>query len=352
MQQQKENKSHRLSTKARTGNVRSEVRAINLGPHFKLTKTGLEITGDPSIDQWSGVGSALCYLEKSVPYAIGDWLVYGEDRDDWRERLDQAIAMTGLSYKTLQNHTYISRHVEEPERQLAPTLSHAAEVAQLTRPEQTEWLAQAKAEDWTRQELRQHIRTAKRTRIIEGQAKLEGMFRVVYADPPYAYRQNRATETGEMTRADEVYPSMTMEAIAKLPVAAHVLPNAVLFLWVPPAMLLESPGPREIIEGWGFEYRTNYCWDKVLGMPGSYSYVRHEHLLVATRGSGTPDIAIEGAHHDSVQTFRREGEHSEKPEAFRTLIKHLYPTGPYLELFAREKHAKWHCFGNDVRLWK
>jgi N6-adenosine-specific RNA methylase IME4 len=122
----------------------------------------------------------------------------------------------------------------------------------------------------------------------------------------------------------------------------------VLFMWVTAPLLLQNPGPREVIESWGFEPKTGIVWDKVLSAGGHYVAVKHEHLIICTRGSCTPDRPTPQP--DSVQTIRRDGEHSEKPREFRQLIEKLYD-GPYLELFARSTAPGWTVFGNDARLW-
>ena len=44
-----------------------------------------------------------------------------------------------------------------------------------------------------------------------------------------------------------------------------------------------------VIEAWGFEHKGAIIWDKVLHNFGHYVSVRHEHLLICTRGSCTPD---------------------------------------------------------------
>jgi N6-adenosine-specific RNA methylase IME4 len=142
---------------------------------------------------------------------------------------------------------------------------------------------------------------------------------------------------------------MTIDELCKLPVKAHALENSVLFCWVTAPMLYENPGPREVIEAWGFKSKTGMVWDKVLGNWGHYVRVHHEHLIIATRGSCMPDSPTPMP--DSVQTFRRDGEHSHKPEDFRRIITNLYTRGPYLELFGRRPCEGWSVFGNDARLW-
>lgn len=332
-----------------TGGDLFDLKPIELAG-FKLRARSAQAIGKPTITQWTAALQFANATHASSPYWIGDLLRYSETRGEWAERMDQAISATGLQWQSLKQLTYIARHVEIPEREIAPSISHAHEVASLKRPDQTKWLERARDQEWTTAELRQNIRAAKRTRVIEGQAVLEGKYRVIYADPPWLYRDQSPTLTRGTGAQDTHYGGMTIEALCALPVEAHAMPDAVLFLWTTAPMLLESPGPREVIAAWGFTPKGGIVWDKVLGMPGHYGFqVRHEHLIIATRGHGLPDVPT--PHDDSVQTIRRGDEHSGKPAEIRKLIEKHWTRGPYLELFGRERVENWTVFGNDARLW-
>jgi N6-adenosine-specific RNA methylase IME4 len=86
-----------------------------------------------------------------------------------------------------------------------------------------------------------------------------------------------------------------------------------------------------------------FIWDKVKHNFGHYNSVRHELLLLCTRGSypreGKTLI-------DSVQTIERSDEHSEKPEEFRKIIETIYPAAKKIELFARKEVQGWETWGN------
>ena len=106
--------------------------------------------------------------------------------------------------------------------------------------------------------------------------------------------------------------------------------------------LLEECFP--LIKAWGFKYKTSMIWDKIKHNVGNYVSVRHELLLICTKGSCTPDIKKLD---DSVYSEERT-EHSKKPLYFRSLIDKLYPNGNRIELFAREKAKGWDVWGNEV----
>lgn len=323
-----------------------DIRPIEL-PGFTLRARSAIVVGTPKLEQWVQAMRFATAANDAAPYWIGDLLTHAEGREDWREKMDQAIATTGLAKQTLENYQYIARHVEEPERAIAPSPAHAAEVAKLDRPEQTKYLDKANTEGWTRNELRRRIRADQRARIIDGQALLEGMYRVIYADVPWIYGDRRAiTDSAAYGGADKHYEGMTIEQLCALPVEAHATPAAVLFMWVTSPMLAAV---WPVIDAWGFEYKTSIVWDKVLGNYGHYVRVHHEILLICTRGSCLPDAPTPMP--DSVQVIRRGDEHSAKPDEFRTLIQKLYTRGPYLELFGRKRVDGWTVFGNDARLW-
>lgn len=90
-----------------------------------------------------------------------------------------------------------------------------------------------------------------------------------------------------------------------------------------------------------------FVWDKVRHNYGHYNSVRHELLLICTKGSYLP----QGKQlHDSVISIERSNEHSRKPEEFRQLIEQMYPQGRKIELFARgELPEGWKAWGNEVK---
>lgn len=169
-------------------------------------------------------------------------------------------------------------------------------------------------------------------------------FRVIYADPPWSYGNDMGAAMPGTTGARDHYPCMSIEELCELPVKEWTEENSVLFLWVT-SPLLEECFP--VIDAWGFNYKTSFVWDKVGHNMGHYNSVRHEFLLVCTRGSCVPDNP---KLFDSVQTIEKTGKHSQKPEEFRQIIDTLYPNGRRLEIFAREVPDNWDVWGNEPSL--
>lgn len=167
----------------------------------------------------------------------------------------------------------------------------------------------------------------------------EGKYRIIYADPPWQYSDRK--EYRPDGSAENHYPTMSISEICNvlIPITED---NAVLFLWVTSPLLEES---FKVINAWGFKYKTSFIWDKVKHNMGHYNSVRHEFLLIATKGSCLPDNKTL---YDSVQTIERSNKHSEKPKEFIDIINSLYTHGRRIELFARDVADGWEGYGNQL----
>jgi len=314
-----------------------------IGP-FTLGEKGMSVKGRPSFEEYERVGVFIRNAHKASGWWLADWIAYGEGREEWKPKLEAMMGPDIVKDATVRQYRYIAKKFPPSTRVDGASFSHHAAVVNLSDDLAQEALEKAVHEDLSAHETQRAGRQMQRRKVLEGQAVLEGVYRVLYADPPWIYGNRPPSGFG----AQEHYRGMTIEDLCKLPVQAHTSVNAVLFLWVTAPMLYENPGPREVIEAWGFTPKTGIVWDKVRHNFGNYVSVRHEHLLIATRGSCTPDRPTPMP--DSVVTERPEGEHSAKPESFRKLIETLYD-GPYLELFARRRSDGWTSWGDDPRAW-
>ena len=169
-------------------------------------------------------------------------------------------------------------------------------------------------------------------------------FKVIYADPPWKY--NDKQDTKKLGGALKHYDLMSIKELCEMPIKEIADDNSVLFMWTTAPLLEES---FDIVKAWGFKYKTNFVWDKVRHNMGHYSSVRHEHLLLCTRGRCPLDNR---KLIDSVQSIEKTKRHSEKPIEFLNLIDLLYKGNrwrPKIELFAREaKKPNWHVYGNEI----
>lgn len=171
-------------------------------------------------------------------------------------------------------------------------------------------------------------------------------YSVIYADPPWTFKRY---STIDPSRAPEAhYSTLSLDAIKALPVAAHAATDCVLLLWACDPLL---PQALEVIDAWGFQYKTvGFYWTKLnksgngvfMGL-GYWGRCNPEQCLLATRGhpkrksKNVPKL---------VQSPRRE--HSRKPDEVVERIERLLD-GPYLELFSRQGRVGWDAFGDDTQ---
>jgi N6-adenosine-specific RNA methylase IME4 len=324
-----------------------ELRPIEVGG-FKLGGRRAVPVGRPTLEGYAAALQFACDAHEGSPYWIADLVSYGDGREDWKERLSQAQSVTGLSIDRLHDLGYVGRRTPQKARQVSPSIEHSRAVAKLPDElDRLDWLRKARAEGWSVRDLRLNLKAARRAKVIEGQAVLEGQYRVWLCDPPWSYRNIMSKGTGQ----HDTYEGMSIEDMCKLPVEAHAAPDAIMFCWVTAPMLYEQPGPNEVIRAWGFTPKTGMVWYKRRHNWGNYVSIRHEHVIIATRGSCTPDRPTPMI--DSVFTSELKSdhdlEHSEKPEDLRRIIERLYD-GPRIEMFARRATPGWATFGNDARL--
>ena len=147
---------------------------------------------------------------------------------------------------------------------------------------------------------------------------------------------------------------MSLDEIAALPVGELAAHDCVLFIW---GVWYYLPQTLDVIKAWGFEYKTcAFCWQKAdISQPDMFKdqyegqwglgyWVRQntEFCLLATRRSPK---RLNATVQQGIIEPRRE--HSRKPDGIHKRIERLV-SGPYLELFARQKRPGWDVWGNET----
>ena len=188
---------------------------------------------------------------------------------------------------------------------------------------------------------------------VEAAASLAGFargrkFKTILADPPWQF-QNRTGKVAPEHRRLSRYSTMTLEDICMLPVEGVAAETAHLYLWVPNALLPEG---LQVMQRWGFTYKSNLIWHKVRKDGGSDGrgvgfYFRNvtEVILFGVRGKNARTLAPGRSQVNMIETRKRE--HSRKPDEQYKLIEACSP-GPYLEMFARGERKKWQVWGNQA----
>lgn len=158
----------------------------------------------------------------------------------------------------------------------------------------------------------------------------------IYADPPWLY-DNQVTRSA----ASSQYYGMTFTELCDLPVGDLAWADAHLHVWTTNGFLREC---LDLIEAWGFEFKSTFVWVKPDPGIGNYWRNSHEFLLTAVRGDAT-----RFADHNLRSWFEcKRGRHSGKPEQVRDFIERASPK-PWIELFARHPAPNWLSWGHEIR---
>ena len=96
-------------------------------------------------------------------------------------------------------------------------------------------------------------------------------YSVIYADPPWEYRQHGTTAKSRGNAAKH-YQTMTTEDICKLPVKKICGGGAACFMWATFPNIAEA---IKVLEAWGFTYKTAaFVWVKKNRKNGGNSSTR------------------------------------------------------------------------------
>jgi N6-adenosine-specific RNA methylase IME4 len=153
------------------------------------------------------------------------------------------------------------------------------------------------------------------------------------ADPPWDLLQR-----GRLG-AEQHYPLMSVAEICALRVEPLMADDAHAWVWVTNASIFAG---RDVLEAWGFQYRSILTWVKPVFGLGQYLRTASEHVLLGTRGRAPILFRSQPS-----WLFAPRREHSHKPEEIYAVVERCSP-GPYLELFARRRQPGWDTWGNEV----
>lgn len=172
-------------------------------------------------------------------------------------------------------------------------------------------------------------------------------FGTILADPPWRFI-NRTGKVAPEHRRLARYETMTVREIAALPVREIAGDRSHCYLWTPNALL---PDAVQVLEAWGFTYKTMLIWHKVRKDGGSDGrgvgfYFRNvtETVLFGVRGSLR---TFQPGRRQVNLLATRKREHSRKPDELYGIVEGCSP-GPFLELFARYPHPGWSAWGNEA----
>lgn len=308
----------------------------------ELTPTSLQFTEEFDASSYLDYCAVLFALARGMNWWIGDAMAEGERMLGESYAQVEAVAERfGIAPDRLRQCQWVSEHVEPVTRVTGLSWSHHRHVAALPPRDQFRLLADSIASGWDANKLR--VEVAKHRRGLREAGELpDGVFRVLYADPPWRYAQ----VIDKYGPAERHYATMETPDIMAVPVQERAAPDSVLFLW---STVPKHEEALDVMAAWGFAFRAMFVWDKVLHNYGHYNSVRHGMLLLGRRGQPPPVKRLL----DSVVVEERTA-HSRKPERFREIIDEMYPPlegrlVDRIELFARGAVPKWwRSWGDEV----
>jgi N6-adenosine-specific RNA methylase IME4 len=172
-------------------------------------------------------------------------------------------------------------------------------------------------------------------------------FGTILADPPWRFTNRTGKVAPEHKRLGR-YATLSTSEIAELPVRELAADKSHCYLWTPNALI---PDALQVMEAWGFTYKTMLVWHKVRKDGGSDGrgvgfYFRNvtEPVLFGVRGQLR---TFQPGRRQVNLLATRKREHSRKPDELYDIIEACSP-GPFLELFARYPRNGWSAWGDEI----
>jgi N6-adenosine-specific RNA methylase IME4 len=189
-------------------------------------------------------------------------------------------------------------------------------------------------------------------------------YRAIAIDAPTHFKCRTALQVQNWTSRRDVekhYVTLTFDELAALPLRDLAHPDGChLFSWTSGPHL---PQACELIERWGFKYSSKaFTWVKLRRSldPDQFRLLTESDLHVGlglTTRKGTEDVLLGRRGNcrrisKSVREviFASVREHSRKPDKFYVRVQQ-YCSGPFADLFARERRSGWDCWGDQVGLF-
>ncbi len=170
-------------------------------------------------------------------------------------------------------------------------------------------------------------------------------YRLIYADPPWRYRDARKGRGG----AEGHYSTLPMDQIGSI-ITSHAAPDANLALWQTWPMEREQD---DLMHGLGWRkigllfvwIKTTASGREALGGGLAGTRANTEPCFLWRRGKG---VKRDSASEREV-LVAPQGTHSQKPAEARERLERLYPVEDRIELFCRgQAPAGWYAHGDEL----
>jgi hypothetical protein len=129
---------------ARSSQDASLVSSLNFDQSkVQFTEHGLVLAEGIEFEEWKAIGYYIRRVARSIEWAIGDWLAYGEF--NYKDKVyskrmpngvyELASQIFGIAASTLKNYKYVAVHFNSSSRHDKLTLSHGYEIVSAKVPE-------------------------------------------------------------------------------------------------------------------------------------------------------------------------------------------------------------------------
>jgi len=185
-------------------------------------------------------------------------------------------------------------------------------------------------------------------------------YQIIYADPPWSYYDDTATQQGYTAitgMGHPSYPVMSSKEIMNLPIKNISDKNCILFIWTTDHHLEKC---LKVIKSWGFEYKAiGFVWlkknkqKKPVYFESPYTMKSDMELcLLAIKGKFAYKLVKRHNIKSLIESVGKK--HSGKPAEVKNRIVKLLGDLPRIELFARQKTkgwdaVSWNDWDNEVK---
>lgn len=177
----------------------------------------------------------------------------------------------------------------------------------------------------------------------------------ILIDPPWTFKAYSYKGNGRS--AENHYSTLTIEDMMRLNIGSLMAKDCAVFMWVTWPTI---PQALALGDAWELHYSTcAFLWAKTnrgvagrwadpadntnwfMGM-GYWTRSNTEPCLLFTQGS--PKRKARNVRQLMIEAVRK---HSQKPDGIYGRVEALVD-GPYLEIFARQRHVGWDAIGNEI----
>lgn len=137
-----------------------------------MTMKGLRLPPDLTFDAWATLAPQFREGHSRIQWAIGDWILYGENHKSWGDRYDQAINDLDYDYDYLRQLTRVCRAYDFAHRRSDISFSHHREALVFAPEERQNALKKVAAGKWSVQKFKEWISDEKAFNRRSGGARL------------------------------------------------------------------------------------------------------------------------------------------------------------------------------------